>query len=154
MVAASVCGTFLCSTNFRLVGSIWWETRVLPDNSRRRTFRLVVGRLSIGPAGESRYSPGGIISCCSVFCIPPVTCISTPLPASSSVLPVLSSLLLHVFGNITLCPTVFVVVIYPPSFRTAYLHHIYSFVTECTLSSFLTALSQWYWVYGSRYIEL
>jgi hypothetical protein len=37
---------------------------------------------------------------------------------------------------------------------TVYLHPLYSYVTECTLSSFLTVLSQWYWVCGSLLLWL
>ena len=41
-------------------------------------------------------------------------------------LPVLSLVFLQALGNVTLYPTGFVVVIYPPSFRTVYLYHVYS----------------------------
>ena len=76
--------------------SIWWETRVFLDNFRRRTFRLVVDRLSIGPGGESPCSRGGIISCCSVFVIPP------NVQASITVRPVSEGANIR-FSNDTLC---------------------------------------------------
>jgi hypothetical protein len=42
------------------------------------------------------------------------------------VLPVLLSVLLHAFRNVTLYSSAFVVVIYPPSFHSVSLYHVYS----------------------------
>jgi hypothetical protein len=83
VVAGSVCGTCLCPSNFRLGGPLLGgNARALPDNFRLRTFCLVVDRLSIGPGGESPYSPEGTVTCGSVFGMPP------DVPISITVRPV------------------------------------------------------------------